>query len=101
MPKEKVTAEERIEAAKACAEGRMSQAKAARRCGRMGVSRPLLPDSEQRKNPPAQQAGRKPKFSDRARDLTGTQAAGAGVDITGAAVHNCLDPDNIRFPSSV
>ena len=31
MPREKVTAEERIEAAKACAEGRFSQAEAARR----------------------------------------------------------------------
>ncbi len=33
MPREKVTAEERIEAAKACAEGRISQAEAARRLG--------------------------------------------------------------------
>ena len=33
MPREKVTAEERIEAAKACAEGRMSQLEAARRLG--------------------------------------------------------------------
>ena len=33
MPREKVTVEERIEAAKACAEGRMSQAEAARRLG--------------------------------------------------------------------
>ena len=33
MPREKVTAEERIEAAKACAEGRMSQAEAARKLG--------------------------------------------------------------------
>ena len=33
MSKEKVTAEERIEAAKACTEGRMSQAEAARRLG--------------------------------------------------------------------
>ena len=33
MPKGKVTAEERIEAAKACAEGRMSQAEAARKLG--------------------------------------------------------------------
>ena len=39
--------------------------------------------------------------SDRAGNLTGTQATGAGVDITGAAVHNRLNPDNIRFPSSV
>ncbi len=33
MPREKVTVEERIEAAKACAEGRISQAEAARRLG--------------------------------------------------------------------
>ena len=33
MPREKVTAEERIEAAKACAEGRASQAEAARKLG--------------------------------------------------------------------
>ena len=33
MPKEKVTVEERIEAAKACAEGRMSQREAAQRLG--------------------------------------------------------------------
>ena len=33
MPREKVTAEERIEAAKACVEGRMSQAEAARKLG--------------------------------------------------------------------
>ena len=53
------------------------------------------------KTPSAGQMGQKAETSDRARDLPGTQAAGAGVDITGAAVHNCLDPDNIRFPSSV
>ena len=33
MPREKVTVEERIEAAKTCAEGRMSQSEAARRLG--------------------------------------------------------------------
>ena len=33
MSREKVTAEERIEAAKACAEGRISQSEAARRLG--------------------------------------------------------------------
>ena len=38
MPREKVTAEERIEAAKACVEGRMSQAEAARKLG-VGESR--------------------------------------------------------------
>ena len=37
----------------------------------------------------------------RTGDLARTQAAGAGVDITGASIHNRLDPDNIRFPSSV
>ena len=37
MSRGKVTVEERIEAAKACAEGRMSQAEAARR---LGISRP-------------------------------------------------------------
>lgn len=39
MTRVKVTAEERIEAAKACAEGRISQAEAARR---LGISRPCV-----------------------------------------------------------
>ena len=39
MTRAKVTAEERIEAAKACAEGRISQAEAARR---LGISRPRV-----------------------------------------------------------
>ena len=39
MSRAKVTAEERIEAAKACAEGKMSQAEAARR---LGISRPRV-----------------------------------------------------------
>ena len=38
---------------------------------------------------------------DRSGDLIGTQAAGAGVNVTRGTVHNCLYTLDIRFPSSV
>ena len=39
--------------------------------------------------------------SDCSGDFTGTQAAGAGVNVTRGTVHNCLYTHDIRFPSSV
>ena len=39
--------------------------------------------------------------SDCSGDFTGTQAAGAGVNVTRGTVHNCLYAHDIRFPSSV
>ena len=38
---------------------------------------------------------------DRSGDLIGTQAAGAGVNVTRGTVHNRLHTLDIRFPSSV
>ena len=39
--------------------------------------------------------------SDCSGDFSGTQAAGAGVNVTRGTVHNCLYTHYIGFPSSV